>query len=87
MQAAGTELVPINTLRDKYLPAIDGLFIGGGFSETQATALEANYPLRQQIKMAIENGLPTYAECGGLMYLSRSLTWQDKRYHMVGVIR
>ena len=65
---AGAELVSIDTLHDAHLPPIDGLFIGGGFPETQMQALEANATLRSEIHSAIEAGLPVYAECGGLMY-------------------
>jgi cobyrinic acid a,c-diamide synthase len=86
LEAAGAELVPIDTLHDARLPAIDGLFIGGGFPEACMDALEANAPLREQIRAAIEAGLPTYAECGGLMYLSRSITWQGRMARMVGAI-
>lgn len=82
----GAELVPIDTLSDKHLPSIDGLFIGGGFPETQMEALEANHSLRTEIRNAIEAGLPVYAECGGLMYLTRSIQWQDKHCDMVGAI-
>lgn len=82
----GAELVPINTLRDSALPPIDALFIGGGFPETCMDALAANHTLRTAIRTAIEAGLPTYAECGGLMYLARSLNWNGKRAEMVGVI-
>ncbi len=78
-EAAGAELVPIDTLHDSRLPAIDGLFIGGGFPEACMDALEANAALRAALRAAIEAGLPTYAECGGLMYLSRSITWQGRR--------
>lgn len=83
---AGAELVPIDTLNDKHLPNIDGFFIGGGFPETQMDALEANHSLRKEIRNAIEAGLPVYAECGGLMYLTRSIQWQDKHCDMVGAI-
>lgn len=83
---AGAELVPINTLTDEQLPNIDGLFIGGGFPETQMQTLAANTSLRNNMKTAIDSGLPVYAECGGLMYLTRSLSWQDKTCEMVGVI-
>jgi cobyrinic acid a,c-diamide synthase len=86
LAAAGAELVPIDTLRDQHLPAIDGLFIGGGFPETCMDALEANACLRGEIRAAIEAGLPTYAECGGLMYLARSITWQGRTARMVGAI-
>jgi cobyrinic acid a,c-diamide synthase len=85
-QQAGAELVQIDTLHDEHLPDIDGLFIGGGFPETQMEALEANHSLRSEIRKKIEAGLPVYAECGGLMYLSRSIAWQEKCCEMVGVI-
>jgi len=83
---AGATLVPINTLNDTCLPDIDGLFIGGGFPETQMRALAANGSLRGALKAAIENGLPTYAECGGLMYLCDRMVWNDQIEPMVGVI-
>jgi len=86
LQRAGAELVPFNTLRDAALPAVDGLFIGGGFPESCMQALQDNRALRDAIRSAIEAGLPAYAECGGLMYLTRSLRWQDKTCAMVGVI-
>ncbi len=86
MSAAGAELLPIDTLRDKSLPEVDGLIIGGGFPESCMRQLEANNELRHAIKAAIEAGLPTYAECGGLMYLSRSLTWNDETRAMVGIL-
>ncbi|MBU0655611.1 MAG: cobyrinate a,c-diamide synthase [Gammaproteobacteria bacterium] len=87
LQQAGAELVPVNTLNDAALPAnIDGLFIGGGFPETHMQQLAANVSMRESIRAAINNGLPTYAECGGLMYLSRSLVWNGQQADMVGVI-
>lgn len=86
LQQAGAELVAVDTLHDSCLPALDGLFIGGGFPETQMQALAANRSMRASIRAAIEAGLPTYAECGGLMYLSRSLIWKGERAEMVGVI-
>lgn len=87
LQQAGAELVPVNTLQDAALPAgIDGLFIGGGFPETHMRQLAANGSMRASIRTAIDNGLPTYAECGGLMYLSRSLIWDGQQAEMVGVI-
>lgn len=86
LEAAGAELVPFDALRDEHLPEVDGLYIGGGFPETCAEALEANVTLRHEIRQAIENGLPAYAECGGLMYLSRSIDYQGRVYEMVGAI-
>lgn len=86
LRAAGAELVPLDTLHDRHLPEIDGLFIGGGFPELFMKELEANQGLRREIGSAIERGMPTYAECGGLMYLARSLTWHGEKREMVGVI-
>jgi len=86
LRAAGAELVPFDTLRDAHLPDADALFLGGGFPESFAAELAANRSLRSEIRNAIEAGLPTYAECGGLMYLSRTLTWKDATHDMVGVI-
>ena len=86
LQRAGAELVPFNTLRDPCLPEIDGLFIGGGFPETHMRALAANVSLRGDIKRQIEAGLPVYAECGGMMYLTRRLRWGESEADMVGAL-
>jgi len=86
LEAAGAELVPFDALRDAQLPEVDALYIGGGFPETCATELEANVSLRGQIKQAIDNGMPAYAECGGLMYLSRSINYEGRTFEMVGAI-
>ncbi|HHH46412.1 MAG TPA: cobyrinate a,c-diamide synthase [Thiotrichales bacterium] len=83
----GAELVPVDMLNDRRLPdELDALFIGGGFPETAMEALAANAEMRHSVRSAIERGLPTYAECGGLMYLARSLRWGDRRVEMAGVI-
>ena len=87
MRAAGAEIVTVDTLHDAGLPSdLDGLFIGGGFPELFMDQLEQNIRMRQAIHDAIESGLPTYAECGGLMYLARSLSWQGKTRKMAGVL-
>lgn len=86
LRAANVELVDIDTLHAQALPEVDGFIIGGGFPEVFMAELEANAPLRSSIRRAIEAGLPTYAECGGLMYLSRSLSWQGETREMVGVV-
>ena len=67
---AGAQLVAFDTLHDERLPAIDGLFIGGGFPETHMDGLAANGGLCAELRTKIDAGLPTYVECGGLMYLA-----------------
>jgi len=85
-RAQGAELVFIDALHDRRLPALDALFIGGGFPETHMGELEANVELRGALHEVIAAGLPTYAECGGLMYLARRLRWHDRQAEMVGII-
>ncbi len=82
----GVELIEINALRDPALPALDGLLIGGGFPEMKAEALSRNRPLLQSIKSALENGLPCYAECGGLMYLCQEIVTESGRWPMAGLL-
>jgi cobyrinic acid a,c-diamide synthase len=86
LQAAGADLVPFDALHDAHLPAVDALYIGGGFPEMCAAELQANRSLREEIRAAIESGMPAYAECGGLMYLARTLTHEGQCYDMVGAI-
>ncbi|OOZ15948.1 cobyrinic acid a,c-diamide synthase [Solemya velum gill symbiont] len=83
---AGANIEYFDTINDKSLPDVDALFIGGGFPESAMQELEANESMRAAISDFIESGKPAYAECGGLMYLCRSLKWQDKQCRMVGVI-
>jgi cobyrinic acid a,c-diamide synthase len=82
----GAKLVPFDATTATELPDVDGLFIGGGFPEMAMERLSSNTSLRTSIKTAIQAGLPTYAECGGLMYLCRSLNWNETTYPMCGVV-
>ena len=82
----GAELIEFNTIEDEKLPECDALFIGGGFPETLMEKLERNQSMRQSIKNTIDDGLPAYVECGGLMYLARSIHWQGKKHNMVDCI-
>ena len=86
LQAAGAAIVPVDALADPHLPDLDGLIIGGGFPELFMGELEANATLRTDIRAAIDRGLPVYAECGGLIYLARTLTWHGRTCRMVGAI-
>ncbi|OQY60278.1 MAG: cobyrinic acid a,c-diamide synthase [Desulfobacteraceae bacterium 4572_88] len=82
----GAETVFINALKDKQLPSVDGLYIGGGFPETNAKELAENSGLRDSLKQLAEDGLPIYAECGGLMYLGEKLVLDGVSYPMTGIL-
>ncbi len=84
LEESGAELVELNALNDRELPPLDALYIGGGFPETHAEALTANECFRRSVRKGIEDGLPVYAECGGLTYLSESITMGGSVYPMVG---
>lgn len=86
LEQAGANLVFFDALSDPALPEADGLFIGGGFPETSLQALSENSALRADIRAHLEAGMPTYAECGGLMYLCERLEWGDQSGEMVGVV-
>ena len=85
LEAMGAEIIEISALKEKSLPDIDALYIGGGFPETHAIALAENSDFRDSLRKAIEKGLPVYAECGGLMYLGESLVIDGRTYPMTGI--
>lgn len=84
----GADLIEFSPLHDTKLPAgIDGLIFGGGFPEVFADALSQNQSLRTEIRTAISDGMPCYAECGGLMLLAEKIiTRAGARYPMVGAV-
>lgn len=86
LEARGADLVPLSALESRRLPSLDALYIGGGFPETHAEALSRNRSLRHAVRDAAAAGLPIYAECGGLMYLSESIRWRGRDYPMAGVL-
>lgn len=87
LASLGAEIVPVSPLRDEAFPRdISALYAGGGFPETHAHVLSANTAWLQGLRDACENGLPVYAECGGLMLLSRAIHWEGRRYQMAGAI-
>jgi len=86
LAASGAKIVTLNALADPGLPKLDGLYIGGGFPETQAQALAENKRFRQDVRRLADKGLPIYAECGGLMYLGESLVLDSVTYPMVGLL-
>jgi len=88
LEAWGAELAPFSPLEDQELPSgAGGIYLGGGFPEMFAAELSGNHPMQASIRRAVERGVPVYAECGGLMYLGKSLAdLEGKAHPMVGVI-
>ena len=86
LEQEGARLQWVNALTDSALPELDALYIGGGFPETHAAELAANKSFCRSIKAAADHGLPIYAECGGLIYLGRSLKVGETSYPMTGVL-
>ncbi|MCS5668226.1 MAG: cobyrinate a,c-diamide synthase [Dehalococcoidia bacterium] len=88
LTAWGAEIAPFSPLEDEKLPAgASGIYLGGGFPELFASHLSDNKPMHQSIMEAVASGVPVYAECGGLMYLGKSLSDLEGVTHpMVGVI-
>ncbi|MBI2865181.1 MAG: cobyrinate a,c-diamide synthase [Chloroflexi bacterium] len=88
LAAQGASIVPFSPIHDNVLPAgVAGVYIGGGFPELYAARLSANEALRQSLSTAIEEGIPVYAECGGLMYLTEGILDFEGAFHaMVGAI-
>lgn len=85
LRSHGANIIEISALREKELPDVDALYIGGGFPETNAIALAENIGFLSSLKKAITGGLPVYAECGGLMYLGEGLLLDNKIYPMAGI--
>jgi cobyrinic acid a,c-diamide synthase len=87
LRERGAELVFFSPLTAAELPPCDGLYLGGGYPELHAAALSANAALRRSLAAAISGGLPTYAECGGLLYLCDSLVdLEGKEWPLVGAV-
>ena len=88
LRDAGAELAFFSPLRDAALPEnIGGVYLPGGYPELYARQLSENCTLRATIRKAVQEGLPTAAECGGFLYLGQALEGTDgKTYPMVGVL-
>jgi len=86
LEKKGASLIEVSPLREAKLPELDALYMGGGFPETHAIALADNMSFRKSLFDAVEKGLPVYAECGGLMYLGKSLVLAGQTHPMVGVL-
>jgi cobyrinic acid a,c-diamide synthase len=86
LTTAGAQIVPVSPLRDESLPELDAIYIGGGFPETHAPELAANTLFSRRLREMVADGLPVYAECGGLMYLGEELVLEGESYPMAGIL-
>ncbi|MBT7323292.1 MAG: hydrogenobyrinic acid a,c-diamide synthase (glutamine-hydrolyzing) [Gammaproteobacteria bacterium] len=86
IKSYGVKIIYFDTLKDKSLPNVDALIIGGGFPERVAHYLNKNTQMIKSISSFINDGLPVYAECGGLMYLCKTIKTSMKKYKMTGII-
>jgi cobyrinic acid a,c-diamide synthase len=86
LEEQGAVVREINAIEDRELPDVDALYIGGGFPEMQAAGLAENRTFSRSLREASESGLPVYAECGGLIYLGRSLQVGGTSYSMTSVL-
>lgn len=86
LRREGAELCFFDTLHDAQVPQADALWLGGGFPETAMNRLAGNTAMRHAIARFAQSGRPVYAECGGLMYLARTLTWGARRQAMCNVL-
>lgn len=86
LRQAGAEIIGISAVEDNELGDIDGLYIGGGFPETNLEQLNLNVSMRESVRKASEKGMPVYAECGGLMYLCDRIIADGESKQMAGVL-
>ncbi|MBI5518473.1 MAG: cobyrinate a,c-diamide synthase [Desulfovibrio sp.] len=85
LERAGARLERVSLLSGEPWPQLDGLYLGGGFPETQAEKLSANAGVRAHVRALAQSGLPIYAECGGFMYLCCSLLLPGGEHELAGV--
>ncbi|MBW2015471.1 MAG: cobyrinate a,c-diamide synthase [Deltaproteobacteria bacterium] len=86
LERLGAFLVKVDATSQRALPELDALYIGGGFPETQASVLADNRSFRETLGRRIDEGLPVYAECGGLLFLGKHLVTDGHTYPMVGAL-
>lgn len=87
LKTLGAEIVPFSPIKDRELPQVDGVILGGGFPEMFVSPLSCNKGMHQSIRHACAKGMPFYAECGGFMYLTNTIVdFDGQEYEMAGII-
>lgn len=85
LKSLGAEIIFFSPVSDKKIPTCDGIYIGGGFPEVKADLLQKNDTMKKLVKKHAQDGMPIYAECGGLMYLTKSIRYKSGKFKMVGL--
>ncbi len=83
---AGAEVIAVSPKSTYLLDDLDALYIGGGFPEVNLEELTSNTETIKAVNKLAQDGLPIYAECGGLMYLAKKIRWKEKEYSLSGVL-
>ncbi|MDR3577504.1 MAG: cobyrinate a,c-diamide synthase [Anaerolineaceae bacterium] len=87
LRRCGAEIVPFSPLMDEHLPeGISGIYLGGGYPELYAERLSQNSLMCTQLLTCIQQNMPVYAECGGLMYLTEGIRTSQASYSLVGAV-
>ncbi|RLC24602.1 MAG: cobyrinic acid a,c-diamide synthase [Deltaproteobacteria bacterium] len=86
LENLGADIVFISPLSEESIPNVHAIYMGGGFPETHAPQLAGNKSFRDNLKKLSQNGLPIYAECGGLIFLGQSIRLKDQEYPMSGIL-
>ena len=85
LRREGAKIKFFSPTSDLKIPSCNGIYIGGGFPEILGNLLHKNHKMKKTIKNLAEKEIPIYAECGGLMYLTRSINYGSKKFKMVGL--
>jgi len=85
LRRQGAKLEFFSPISDLSPPECSGLYIGGGFPEVLGQPLAKNQSMKKSIKKLAEQNMPIYGECGGLMYLTKSIDYANKKHPMVGL--
>ena len=85
LRRLGAEIVFFSPVSDKKIPPCDGIYIGGGFPEVKGSLLQRNDIMKKLVKKYAQDEMPIYAECGGLMYLTKSISYKYGKFKMVGL--
>jgi cobyrinic acid a,c-diamide synthase len=86
LKKLGADIIFISPLKEKNIPDVHAIYMGGGFPETHAPQLAENSNFKESLRKLSQMGLPIYAECGGLIFLGQSICLNDKIFPMSNIL-